>query len=128
MRTVTHDERSGLGVRSRRGTGSSPRSTDSTRVVGRHGEQRDRRPAGDDVGDPVAPGEPGVDVRAHRVEGYVETLRVAEGAPRGTIDGLDAWQASAGGVLGRPVRSVSELVIERVRPRKEQPVRRVTRP
>ena len=71
---------------------------------------------------------PVVDVRAHRLEAYVETLRVAEGAPRGTIDGLDAWQASAGGVLGRPVRSVSELVIERVRPRKEPPVRRVTRP
>ena len=52
-------------------------------------------------------------VGAHRLEGYVATLRVAEGAPRGTIDGLDAWQASAGVVLGRPVRSVSEVVIER---------------
>ena len=31
VRTVTHDGRSGLGVRSSRGTGSSPRSTDSTR-------------------------------------------------------------------------------------------------
>ena len=54
-----------------------------------------------------------VDLGAHRLEGYVATLRVAEGAPRGTIDGLDAWQASAGVVLGRPVRSVSEVVIER---------------
>ena len=54
-----------------------------------------------------------VDVRAHRLEGYVTTLRVAEGAPRGTVAGLDAWQASAGVVLGRPVRSVSELRVER---------------
>ena len=69
---------------------------------------------------------PAVDVRAHRLEGYVATLRVAEAAPRGTIDGLDAWQATAGGVLGRPVRSVSEVVIERARVRKEEPVRRHT--
>lgn len=54
-----------------------------------------------------------VDVRAHRLEGYVAVLRTAEGAPRGTVAGLDAWQASAGGVLGRPVRSVSELRVER---------------
>jgi len=54
-----------------------------------------------------------VDVRDHRLEGYVATLRVAEAAPRGTVAGLDAWQASAGGVLGRPVRSVSELRVER---------------
>ncbi len=69
---------------------------------------------------------PAVDVRAHRLEGYVTTLRVAESAPRGTIDGLDAWQATAGGVLGRPVRSVSEVLIERALGRKEQPVRRHT--
>lgn len=56
---------------------------------------------------------PPVDVRSHHLEGYVDTLRVAEGAPRGTVAGLDAWQASAGGVLGRPVRSVSELRVER---------------
>ena len=54
-----------------------------------------------------------VDVGRHRLDGYVATLRVAEGAPRGTVGGLDAWQASAGGVLGRPVRSVSELQVER---------------
>lgn len=54
-----------------------------------------------------------VDVRAHRLGGYVATLRVAEAAPRGTVAGLDAWQASAGGVLGRPVRSVSELRVQR---------------
>ena len=69
---------------------------------------------------------PAVDVRAHRLEGYVATLRVAEGAPRGTIDGLDAWQASAGGVLGRPVRSVCELVIERSQVRGEPRARRQT--
>ncbi len=56
---------------------------------------------------------PPVDVRSHRLQGYVATLRAAEGAPRGTIPGLDGWQASAGGVLGRPVRSVSEAVVER---------------
>lgn len=54
-----------------------------------------------------------VDVRSHRLEGYVDLVRAAEGAPRGTVEGLDAWQASAGGVLGRPVRSVSELRVER---------------
>jgi hypothetical protein len=54
-----------------------------------------------------------VDVRTHRLEGYVDVLRVAEAAPRGTVAGLDAWQASAGEVLGRPVRSVSELRVER---------------
>jgi len=54
-----------------------------------------------------------VDVRSHALEGYVEVVRVAEGAPRGTVDGLDAWQASAGSVLGRPVRSVSEVVVRR---------------
>ena len=54
-----------------------------------------------------------VDVRTHRLQGYVDTLRVAEAAPRGTVAGLDAWQASAAGVLGRPVRSVWELRVER---------------
>jgi pimeloyl-ACP methyl ester carboxylesterase len=58
-------------------------------------------------------GGPPVDLGSHALEGYVATLRVAEGAPRGTVAGLDAWQASAGGVLGRPVRSVSELRVER---------------
>lgn len=56
---------------------------------------------------------PPVDVGSHRLGGYVTTLRLAEGAPRGTVEGLDAWQASAGEVLGRPVRSVSELRVER---------------
>ena len=54
-----------------------------------------------------------VDGQSHRLDGYVATLRVAEGAPRGTVAGLDAWQASAHAVLGRPVRSVSELRVER---------------
>ncbi len=56
---------------------------------------------------------PPVDVRSHGLAGYVGTLRAAEGAPRGTVAGLDGWQASAAGVLGRPVRSVSELRVER---------------
>ena len=64
-----------------------------------------------------------VDVRDHRLDGYVATLRVAEAAPAGTVAGLDAWQASAGGVLGRPVRSVSEAVVERAGPRSEEVVR-----
>ena len=54
-----------------------------------------------------------VDLRSHRLGGYVSTLRVAEGAPRSTVAGLDAWRASAGEVLARPVRSVSELRVER---------------
>ncbi len=69
---------------------------------------------------------PAVDVRAHRLEGYVATLRMAEAAPRGTIDGLDAWEASAGGVLGRPVRSVCEVVIERAAAREDRRARRQT--
>ena len=54
-----------------------------------------------------------LDVGRHRLEGYVDTVRIAEGAPRGTVAGLDAWQASAGRFLGRPVRSVSEFGVER---------------
>lgn len=54
-----------------------------------------------------------VDVTRHRLGGYVDTVRVAEAAPRGTVPGLDAWQASAGAFLGTPVRSVSEVVVER---------------
>ncbi|MFL6175797.1 MAG: hypothetical protein ACJ715_04030 [Ornithinibacter sp.] len=69
---------------------------------------------------------PVVDVGAHRLEGYVATLRVAEAAPRGTIEGLDAWQASAGGVLGRPVRSVSEVAIERAQVPEQHPRRHET--
>ena len=54
-----------------------------------------------------------VDVDRHRLDGYVATVRLLEGAPRGTVPGLDAWQASAGAFLGAPVRSVSEVVVER---------------
>jgi hypothetical protein len=54
-----------------------------------------------------------LDVTSHRLGGYVETLRAAEGAPRGTVPGLDAWQASAGAFLGAPVRSLSEFEVER---------------
>ncbi|HWS57825.1 MAG TPA: hypothetical protein VN257_04740 [Actinotalea sp.] len=59
-----------------------------------------------------APGLP-VDVDRHRLAAYVQTVRVAEGAPRGTVAGLDAWQATAGAFLGAPVRSVSEVVVAR---------------
>ena len=65
-------------------------------------------------------------MREHGLEGYVATLRVAEAAPRGTVAGLDAWQASAGGVLGRPVRSVFEAVVERSGSGAEEVVRRQT--
>ncbi|GAA4412461.1 hypothetical protein GCM10023168_34280 [Fodinibacter luteus] len=54
-----------------------------------------------------------LDVADHRLDAHVETIAVAEDAPRGTVPGLDAWQASAGGILGRPVRSVSEFRIDR---------------
>ncbi|HSF99229.1 MAG TPA: hypothetical protein VLA55_11090 [Ornithinibacter sp.] len=54
-----------------------------------------------------------VDAARHRLGAYVRTVRVAEGAPRGTVAGLDAWQASAGAFLGAPVRSVSEVVVRR---------------
>jgi hypothetical protein len=54
-----------------------------------------------------------VDPARHALEGYVATARRLEGAPRGTVGGLDAWQASAGDFLGAPVLSVSEVVVER---------------
>ncbi|HET9020328.1 MAG TPA: hypothetical protein VFN34_00465 [Ornithinibacter sp.] len=54
-----------------------------------------------------------VDVASHRLEAYVQTLGVAESAPRGTVPGLDAWHASAGAFLGVPVRSVSEFEVAR---------------
>jgi len=55
----------------------------------------------------------GLDVGSHRIDGYTRTVGVLDAAPRGTFAGLDAWRASAGGFLGRPVRSVSEFRIER---------------
>jgi hypothetical protein len=54
-----------------------------------------------------------VDPARHALEEYVATARRLEGAPRGTVGGLDAWQASAGDFLGAPVLSVSEVVVER---------------
>jgi hypothetical protein len=54
-----------------------------------------------------------MDVDRHRLDAYVQTVRVIEGAPHGTVPGLDAWQASAGAFVGVPVRSVSEVVVER---------------
>ncbi|WP_392543162.1 hypothetical protein [Oryzobacter telluris] len=59
------------------------------------------------------PAELPVDPRRHALDAYVDTLRTAEDAPRGTVPGLDAWQASAGAFVGAPVRSVTEVVVER---------------
>lgn len=56
---------------------------------------------------------PPTDVRRHALEGYLGTVAAAEGAPVGTVPGLDAWEASAGAFLHRPVRSVTEVVVER---------------
>ncbi len=54
-----------------------------------------------------------LDPGRHALGEYVRTLRTAQEAPRSTVPGLDAWQASAGAFLGAPVRSVSEVVVER---------------
>ena len=54
-----------------------------------------------------------MDLGRHRLSNYVQTVRAAEGAPPGAVPGLDAWQVSAGEVLGREVRSVRDHVIER---------------
>jgi hypothetical protein len=54
-----------------------------------------------------------VDVRRHALEQYVRTTRSAAGAPHGTVAGMDAWTLSAAAFLGRPVRSVTEVVVER---------------
>jgi len=71
-------------------------------------------PAGDSWTTIVAPTRSlPLDVDRHRLAAYVQTLRVVEGAPRGTVAGLEAWQASAGTFLGAPVRSVSEAVVAR---------------
>ncbi len=71
-------------------------------------------PAGDSWTTIVAPTRSlPLDVDRHRLAAYVQTVRVVEGAPRGTVAGLDAWQASAGTFLGAPVRSVSEAVVAR---------------
>ncbi len=56
---------------------------------------------------------PGSDLRRHALDEYVRTVRAAAGAPRGTVPGLGAWEASAGDFLHRPVRSVTEVVVER---------------
>lgn len=60
----------------------------------------------------VGHGPPG-DLRRHRLDAYVATVRAAEQAPRGTVPGLDGWEASAGAVLHRPVRGVTEVALER---------------
>lgn len=64
----------------------------------------------------VAPGDgrgAPLDPDRHRLSTYVQTVRAAEGAPRGAVPGLDVWQVGAGDVLGRQVRSVHDHVIER---------------
>ena len=54
-----------------------------------------------------------VDVTSHRRAAYVETVTAAEGAPHGTVPGLDGWRASAWPFLAVPVRSVSEFQVRR---------------
>ena len=61
----------------------------------------------------AAHGPAAVDLSSHARGAYVRTLGAAEGAPHGTVPGLDAWRASAGDFLGVPVRSVSEFQIRR---------------
>ena len=56
---------------------------------------------------------PPTDVGRHRLEEYERTVRAAQEAPRGTVPGLGAWEVSAGAFLHRPVRSVTEVVVER---------------
>ncbi|QIM19922.1 hypothetical protein G7075_00225 [Phycicoccus sp. HDW14] len=56
---------------------------------------------------------PATDVRRHALDEYVRTVRAAAGAPRGTVPGLGAWEVSAHRFLHRPVRSVTEVVLER---------------
>ena len=64
-----------------------------------------RRPIGDDVLEQA--GEVVLARNAVPADDPELVLRVAEAAPRGTVAGLDAWQASAGAVLGRPVPPVN---------------------
>ena len=56
---------------------------------------------------------PASDPRRHALDAYVTTTRAAAGAPRGTVPAIGAWTASAGAFLGRPVLSVTEVVVER---------------
>jgi pimeloyl-ACP methyl ester carboxylesterase len=53
-----------------------------------------------------------LDVGQHGTADYVETTRAVSGAPA-AVPGVAAWQASAVAFLGRPVRSVTEVVVER---------------
>lgn len=54
-----------------------------------------------------------LDVRRHALEEYARTVAAAENAPRGTVPGVAAWAGSANAFLHRPVRSVTEVVVER---------------
>ncbi|WP_299446492.1 hypothetical protein [uncultured Phycicoccus sp.] len=56
---------------------------------------------------------PALDVRRHALDEYVHTVRAAQGAPPGTVRGLGGWAATAGAFLHRPVRVVTEVVVER---------------
>ncbi len=56
------------------------------------------------------------DVRAHELEGYAASLTAVERMPVGRLTGIRGvvgWRASAGAFLGGPVRSVSEVEVER---------------
>ncbi|MBM6404942.1 hypothetical protein JQN72_11885 [Phycicoccus sp. CSK15P-2] len=59
---------------------------------------------------------PPVDTRRHALDRYVETTRAAQDAPRGTVPGVDAWEVSSAAFLRRPVRAVTEVVVERPLP------------
>ncbi|MGL4175603.1 MAG: hypothetical protein ACRCSN_05950 [Dermatophilaceae bacterium] len=54
-----------------------------------------------------------LDVARHDREAYRMTLAAASGAPRGAVSGLPGWEASAGDLLGREVRSVTEVEVSR---------------
>ncbi len=56
---------------------------------------------------------PALDVRRHALAQYVSTTAAAAAASPGAVPGVAAWRSSAGAFLGRPVRSVTEVVLER---------------
>jgi hypothetical protein len=56
---------------------------------------------------------PPVDLRRHSLDAYVATTRAAADAQTGSVTGVSAWRASAGAFLGRPVLSVTEVVVTR---------------
>jgi hypothetical protein len=56
---------------------------------------------------------PPLDTRRHALAEYVATTRAAGEAPLGTVPGVPGWRVGAGAFLGRPVRSVTEVVVTR---------------